>query len=102
MNDEDIVIVEQDVSSTVSVTDDVVNIITVGAEQGPPGTTESYLHYQTSESAIWVINHNFGYTPIIQVTDLLGQIIEVEVVHISNNQARAYFVTPMSGYARCI
>lgn len=34
-----------------------------------------YIHYQTSASNVWTINHDLGFTPNITVVDLDGNVI---------------------------
>ena len=63
------------------------------------GGSFPYTHEQTSESAEWVINHNFGYNPVIDLLDNANRQIEADVIHISVNQARAYFNQPKAGKA---
>ena len=58
-----------------------------------------YIHDQSSPSNEWIINHNFGYTPVVDLLDTANRQIEAEVLHISNNQSRAYFNQPKSGKA---
>lgn len=40
---------------------------------GPGGGGASYEHDQVSASATWVIPHNFGFKPNIQVMDSIGE-----------------------------
>jgi hypothetical protein len=78
------------------------------AQQGPPGpsgqngTGEAFTHTQASAASEWTINHNFGYRPSVTLYSVGGSEIDAEVIHISNNQARAYFATNVAGSARCI
>ena len=71
--------------------------------QGVPGVGGSaYDHIQTAASDVWIINHNLGRRPSITLIDAGGSQIVGEVLHLSANQARAYFAIPISGSARCI
>jgi hypothetical protein len=56
-----------------------------------------YIHDQSSPSAEWIVNHNFGYNPVVDVIDTANRQIEAEVVHLSLNQTRVYFNQPKTG-----
>ncbi|KJV08072.1 hypothetical protein [Methylocucumis oryzae] len=60
-----------------------------------------FLYTQSTSSDIWVVNHNLGRRPNVQVTNLGGMQIIAEVQHISINQVTIYFDTPMAGLAIC-
>jgi hypothetical protein len=50
----------------------------------PGGTTLNYLKFnQTTPSSTWIINHNFGYYPQIQIFDTGGDSIEAAIVQIT-------------------
>lgn len=67
---------------------------------GPPGPAQmTYTHVQSSPSANWIINHNFGTNPIIEVLNPGGQAVVAEIVHTSLNQVHVYLNTPMTGTA---
>jgi|GEM_PF-2074810 len=76
----------------------VVNI----AQRGRDGVAQAFGFNQSTPSDQWTINHNLGYRPSVTLYSTGGAEIEGEVVHISNNQARAYFATLVAGSARCI
>ncbi len=69
---------------------------------GPPGPPDAFIHYQTTPSDVWIINHNLGYYPDVTVLSPGLAEVDAEVVHISTNQVRVYFVVPFAGIARCI
>lgn len=79
-----------------------IEIALVGA-QGAAGTPASggqrYEHVQSSASAEWIVNHNFGYRAIIEVLSPGGMTVVAEVIHSNDNQARIFFNTPQSGTA---
>jgi len=84
-----------------------VSIVTVGIQgpagpQGPAGAAEAYIHTQGSPSDEWVVNHNFGEKPIVEVLDSGGNAVNAQVLHISNNQLRVYFSSPQTGAVRAI
>lgn len=60
-----------------------------------------YEHQQTTPSASWVVNHNFGVRPNVQVTTLGGVQMWAEVIHASTNQVLVYFDSPATGLAIC-
>lgn len=61
-----------------------------------------YTHEQTVPSTEWVINHNLGEMPFVQVfvNGIIVAIIDAR--HITVNQTRVYFAEPTAGIARCI
>ena len=56
-----------------------------------------YIHDQSSPSSEWIVNHNFGYNPVVDVIDTASRKIEAEVIHMSLNQTRIYFNQPKTG-----
>lgn len=60
-------------------------------------TSLPYIHDQSSASAEWIVNHNFGYKPVIDILDAADREIEADVIHISDNQTRVYFNQPKMG-----
>lgn len=86
---------------------DAVEVVSEGV-QGPPGPPgengvgSTFTHSQPAAAAEWIINHNLGYRPSVTLYSTGGAEIEAEVVHISNNQARAYFAIAIAGSARVI
>lgn len=59
----------------------------------------AYEHVESSPSAEWVVNHNRGQSPIVEVIDSAGRQIEADVLHINVNQTRIYFNQPVAGKA---
>lgn len=79
-----------------------VFVVTTG-EQGPPGAGASDEYSETFASATsWTINHNLGRYPSITLRTLGGAEIIAEILHVSVNQAIAYFAQSTAGVARCI
>lgn len=74
------------------------------AEQGPPGPLgppgNSFEHVQVSASNEWIINHNFGYKPIVDVFTTGGVKMLAYVLNVSLNQSRIIFDVPTAGAAR--
>lgn len=69
---------------------------------GPAGPVGGYNHTQGSADVEWVINHNLGYYPSVDVFSVGGIELIVEVQHISVNQTRVLHLTPTAGSARLI
>jgi hypothetical protein len=55
---------------------------------------------QISPLTTWIVNHNFGTFPIVQVFDLGGRMIDVEVNNLTVNQLEIVFLSPKAGYAK--
>lgn len=79
--------------------DAVKLVVTAVGVPGPPGI-EPYVHVQSSASDMWIINHNRGVALGAQAFTVGGAEIEAEVVAVSSNQTRIYFVVPIAGTAR--
>ena len=68
--------------------------------QGVPGPIgDSYEHVQSAGSVEWIINHNFGRNPIIDILSPGGLSVVAEVQHLTLNQTRAFFNLPQTGKA---
>lgn len=79
-----------------------VRIVTVGT-QGPPGASGAgFVFTQASPATEWVINHNLGFRPSVEIIDTGGNEVDAQVLHVSVNQARVYFNTATAGEARCV
>lgn len=74
--------------------------------QGPPGLPglagAGYVFEQASPAAEWVVAHNLGFKPNVQVMSTGGAVIEAEVLHVDDNLFRVYFSAPFAGFARSI
>ena len=62
----------------------------------------TYTHNQTSAAAEWVVNHNLVRQPSITILNTASMTVIANIIHISVNQARVYFSTPVAGRALCI
>lgn len=60
----------------------------------------SYVHTQAVASATWVVNHNLGFRPSVELTDTGGNEIVAEVLHVTNNQTNIYLTDAITGQAR--
>jgi len=87
------------------VLDPISNRITVinGGPQGPPGiggaSTTTYLHEQDIASTSWLMSHNLGFYPNVDVFDNSGRRIRSAIIHHSINQTEVQFLTPRTGIA---
>ena len=63
------------------------------------GATAPYVYVQVTQAAEWVVNHNLGYRPLIDVLSPGGVVVDAEVRHISTNQANIYFSSGATGSA---
>jgi hypothetical protein len=95
------------VTNTVSVTGDnngtpVVTVETQGPQgpQGPAGV--GFLFTQASPSTTWLINHNLGFKPVVQMFDAGSQEIEGLISHPSLNTTSILFAVPIAGFARLV
>ena len=98
------------VSNTVTITENGGNTVVVSVPitntvtattvgpQGPAGV--GYLHQQTSSSTTWVINHNLGFRPAVELFDSGSQEIDGDVAHPSVNQAIITLSPATTGTAR--
>lgn len=84
----------------------ITTVLEIGqGPSGPPGPAGdgvlSHTHTQSPAAAEWIVNHNFGYRPTVRALTVGGAEMLAEVLHISENQARLYFDTPVAGQAIC-
>lgn len=59
-----------------------------------------FLFNQPSPLSVWVINHNLGFKPSVELFNTGSQEIDGDVVNTSNNQTIVSFTTPVAGFAR--
>jgi len=70
---------------------------------GPSGDSASGFNFtQGVADTSWVINHNLGYRPVVDVFTVGGVIMLAEVVHVSNNQVLVTLNTAQTGSARLV
>lgn len=62
-------------------------------------TQVSYTHTQGAVSNSWVIAHNLGYYPNIQIFDSGSNLVEGDVVHTDANTVTVGFSTGITGTA---
>lgn len=75
--------------------------VTNAGPQGPPGVGGLAMNFnQVSPADEWLINHNFGYYPNINLYTTGGMEMLGQIVNVSVNQIRVYFTVPVAGSAR--
>lgn len=67
---------------------------------GVPPTVNSYLHTQASAATTWVINHNLGFNPSIEIRNAGGVVVAGRVTHTTLNQTQVQFNVAITGTAR--
>lgn len=60
----------------------------------------AYVHSQPSASATWLINHNQGYRPSVEVFSIGWVEVDAEVVHLNENSLEVRFASAQNGFAR--
>lgn len=88
-----VLVVEVDRPSAV----EVVEVIHPGP-QGPAGAF--YLYTQATPATTWIINHNLGYRPAVELLDAGSQEIDGEIAHPSANQTVVTLNPATAGIAR--
>lgn len=98
------------VTNTVTVTEDSgITVVEVPATstvaaitQGPQGPAGSgaYVHVQSTASTTWIINHNMGFRPSVELLDTGSQEIDGEIAHPSTNQTVVTLNPASAGLAR--
>jgi len=61
------------------------------------GSSLPYEHVQPTPASTWVVNHNLGYRPVIEVLSPGGVVVGADVVHVSVNQTQINFNNPQTG-----
>lgn len=65
----------------------------------PGGDGAPTVFTQASALAEWVVNHNLGYKPLVDILDTGGNLVGAEVAHISLNQFNVRFAAATTGQA---
>lgn len=79
----------------------MAQIVFVPAAVGGSGGA-SYTFVQSTPADTWIINHNLGYQPVIELFSVGGLVIEGTILHTSVNQAQVTYLLPVAGSARCM
>lgn len=97
--------------STLIQTESVARVVTVGVPgadgaqgvPGPPGAPgsapQAYVHNQIAPASTWVIVHNLGFRPNVNVYDSGGTNVEGEIAQDSTNQMTLTFSAAFAGVA---
>lgn len=110
ISNQDVVLRVSDVSyGQVRVTPSVVGRVQImGGIPGPAGADGSGGGVQginlnfLSPSVEWLINHNLGYKPIVELFTTGGVEMQAAVIHTSVNQLLVQFNSPTAGSARLV
>jgi hypothetical protein len=111
MSDNITLIVQQPAPINLTVQPNAPAPVRIVSQQGPAGPVGPigpiglpggvwYVYTQASVSAQWIVNHNLGFRPNIDVTTLGGAKINAEILHVSDNQVHLFFVVATAGQAR--
>lgn len=94
---------ETEIAITIEPAAEIALKLEVGqGPSGPPGSGgggSAFRFTQASPLAEWIINHNLGIEPQVEVMSPGSVRVNAEVVHVSINQARVFFATPYAGFA---
>lgn len=60
---------------------------------------DGFVYTQSAPSALWIINHNLGYRPSVELRTPGGAVFAADILHISANQVQVLLVTVMAGTA---
>lgn len=72
-----------------------ITIITGGS-----GGSSAAMHWSPpSALSSWMIPHNLGYKPVVQIIDSTGSLIFTKVTHVDINTCLIEFSQPVSGIA---
>jgi hypothetical protein len=84
----------QETISTVSAT---VVIEGIGIQGPAGGQIPPYLYIQSEPAILWLVNHNFGWYPLVSIFTPGGVEVTAEVRHVSTNQFSVSFSSPQTG-----
>ena len=62
----------------------------------------AYVYTQAMPSAVWTINHNLGFRPVVYIIDTAGTEVVGFVEHPTVNQAVITFSAGFAGQARLV
>ncbi len=65
----------------------------------PSSVVSRYEHVQSAASSTWLINHNLGRRPQVEVFSPGWVQVEADVVNLNDNQTQVNFNTPQTGQA---
>lgn len=79
-----------------------VSVVQAGPKGADGSSAAAHVHTQSVAADTWIINHNLGYEPVVQIISVGGVEMEANIVHMSTNQTRVYFAAAQAGRARCV
>ena len=62
----------------------------------------AYTHTQAVASSTWIINHNLGSRPIVELLSAGSMEFAGDIIHMSTNQVVCSFLSAVSGTARLL
>jgi hypothetical protein len=71
-----------------------------GSSGGSSGGAGGFTHYQPLAATEWIVNHNLGFRPSVEIMDSASQEIEGDVSHPSVNQTIITLNPATAGLAR--
>lgn len=92
------ILVDEPGPSPVTVTAIETNLIRIctGVSEG---SDAYYMFIQPSASDVWTINHNLNKRPSVTVVNAAEEVVEGDIIYLSNNSVRVTFNAPLSGKA---
>lgn len=80
-------------------TDDALRMMRNVGQASNKKVDAHYTYNQNTASAIWVVEHNLGKIPSVEVVDSAGTVVIGDVQHNSTNKVTITFTAPFSGKA---
>lgn len=78
----------------------VIEVLGAGL-RGPPGPPGASFNFtQATPSALWTINHELGFRPVVALFTVGGIAFVGQIQHTSANQTLVHLNSPMAGSAR--
>lgn len=78
---------------------DLTRVATIIAVAPASTGYQSTVFNQVSAQPTWIIPHNFNKIPVITITDLSGNLLEANIIHLDHNTAQVDFTVAVSGFA---
>ena len=79
--------------------DDALRMVRNSSNASESTKDAHYTHHQTTASAEWIIEHNLGKNPAVEVIDSAGSVVVGDVQHNNTNIVTITFSAPFSGRA---
>jgi hypothetical protein len=83
----------------------ISSVAMIRGPQGPPGDAENgavrYQHTQTTPSQTWVVYHQLGARPVVEVI-INGESQIGRVTYPNLDSCLIEFNSPVAGYAKCV